>query len=68
MAPSINQEQLKNVIQSALIEVLEERKDLLHNAIEDALEDAAFAHAIEGGETTELVQRKEVFILLEGKS
>ena len=35
-------------------------------AIEAAIEDVAFARAIEEGEATELVQRKEVFKLLEG--
>ena len=33
MEPSINQEQLKNVIKTALVEVLEERQDLLCDAI-----------------------------------
>ena len=68
MKPSINQEQLKKVIKTALVEVLEERQDLFHDAIEDALEDVAFVRAIEEGETTELVQRKEVFKLFERKA
>ena len=68
MEPAINQEQLKNVIKTALVEVLEERKDLLYDAIEDAIEDVAFARAIEEGESTELVEREEIFKLLEGKS
>ncbi|MDP2683309.1 MAG: hypothetical protein Q8P28_11040 [Deltaproteobacteria bacterium] len=68
MKPSINQDQLKNVIKTALVEVLEERQDLLHDAIEDAIEDVAFVRAIEEGETTELVQRKEVFKLFERKA
>lgn len=68
MEPSINQEQLKNLIKTALVEVLEERQDLLHDAIEDAIEDVAFARAIEEGESTELVQREEIFKLLEGKA
>ena len=67
MEPSINQEQLKNVIKTALVEVLEERQDLLYDAIEDAIEDVAFARAIEEGESTELVEREEIFKLFEGK-
>jgi ribosomal protein L12E/L44/L45/RPP1/RPP2 len=63
MEPSINQEQLKNVIKIALVEVLEERQDLLYQAIEDV----AFARAIEEGESTELVEREEIFKLFEGK-
>lgn len=67
MKSSINQEQIKNIIKTALIEVLEERQDLFPDAIEDALEDVALAHAIAKGEGSELVQRQEVFKLLEGK-
>ena len=68
MEISINQEQLKNLIKTALVEVLEERHDLLHDAIEEAIEDVALVHAIEEGKSTELVQREEIFILLEGKT
>lgn len=68
MELSINQEELKNIIKTALVEVFEERQDLLHDAIEDAIEDVALAHAIEEGEGTELVKREEVFRLLEGKA
>jgi len=67
MESSINQEDLKNIIKTALVEVFEEQ-DLLHNVIEDAIEDVALAHAIEEGEETELVKREEVFKLLEGKA
>lgn len=68
MESPINQEDLKNIIKTALVEVFEERQDLLHDAIEDAIEDVALAHAIEEGEGTELVKREEVFRLLEGKA
>ena len=68
MEPSINQAQLKNVIKTALVEVLEERQDLLYDAIEDAIEDVAFARAIEEGESTKLVTREEIFKLFEDKS
>ncbi|OGV99764.1 MAG: hypothetical protein A2Z59_00655 [Nitrospinae bacterium RIFCSPLOWO2_02_39_17] len=68
MESSINQEDLKNIIKTALVEVFEEHQDLLHNAIEDAIEDVALAHAIEEGEETELVKREEVFKLLKGKA
>ena len=68
MEPSINQAQLKNVIKTALVEVLEERQDLLYDAIEDAIEDVAFARAIEEGESTNLVTREEIFKLFEDKS
>lgn len=61
METSISQEQLKDLIKTALIEVLEERRDLLHDAVEEALEDVALARAIEEGVGTELIEREEVF-------
>lgn len=68
MESSMNQDQLKNIIKTAFVKVLEERPDLLDDAIEGALEDVAFARAIEDGENTELIQREEVLSLLEGKA
>jgi len=38
---------LKALFKTALVEVLEERKDLLRDAIEETLEDIALARAIE---------------------
>ena len=48
-----NESQLKDVIKAALVEVLQERQDLLYDAIERALEDIAFARAIEEGDRTD---------------
>ena len=50
---------------SALIEVMEERGDLIRDAVEEALEDIALAHAIQEGENSETVSRDEVFKLFE---
>jgi hypothetical protein len=58
--------QLKEAIKAALVEVLQERQDLLYDAVERAIEDIAFARAIEEGDKTELIERDEVFALLEG--
>jgi hypothetical protein len=66
--PSITQDHLKGLIKSALVEVLEQRQDLLRNAVEDALEEIALPGAIEEGSNTEIIGREEVFDLLEGKA
>ena len=68
MELAINQEQLKEIIKTALVEVLEQRQDLLHDVVQEALEDIALARAIEAGATTELIEREEVFALLEGNA
>ena len=68
MEASINQAQLKDIIKAALAEVLEERQDLLQEAVAQALEDMALARAIEEGESSELIEREEVFNLLESRA
>jgi hypothetical protein len=56
---------LKDLFKTALVEVLEERKDLLRDAIEEALEDIALARAIEAGQRTPEADRADVFSALE---
>jgi len=62
MEPSVNPDQLKEIIKTALVEVLEQRRDLLHDAVAEALEE------VEEGAGSELIGRTEVFDLLEGKA
>ena len=61
----IDEAKLKEALKAALIEILEERKDLVREILEEALEDIALARAIEEGEQSELVTRDEVFNALE---
>ncbi|HWN97701.1 MAG TPA: hypothetical protein VNS63_00355 [Blastocatellia bacterium] len=67
MEESVSQDQFKNLIKAALIEVFEERRDLLHDAVETALEDIGLVRAIHDGLNSDLVDRDEVFKLLEGR-
>ncbi len=57
---------LKALFKTALTEVLEERKDLLRDVIEETLEDLALARAIDTGRRSEEVSRRDVFSILEG--
>lgn len=61
----IDEERLKEVLKSAIVEVLEEHKDLVRDLFEEALEDVAMSHAIEEGEQTPAISRDEVFNVLE---
>ena len=63
MEASLNPDQLKELLKAALVEVLEERRDLLRDLIEEALEDIALANAIEEGGRTELISRDQVLKL-----
>ncbi len=63
-----DEEKLKGLLKAAIIEVLEERGDLLREALEEALEEIALVRAIEAAEDSPSVSREEVFAILEGES
>jgi hypothetical protein len=65
VAPSIGHDQLKDALKAALVEVLEERADLLRDVLAEALEDIALSRAIQEGDTGERVSRDEVFQALD---
>jgi hypothetical protein len=58
-------EELKRVFKEALCEVLDERKDLLREIVEEAVENASLARAIDEGRRTGKVSRKQIFSILE---
>ena len=64
----LNENRLKEIFKSALIEVLEERRSLFSELLAEALEDMALIRAIKEGESTASVSRDEVFNILEGKA
>ena len=66
MEASISDDRIKELFKSAIVEVLEERGDLLREALAEAIEEIAIVRAIEDGEGTETITRDEVFTLLEG--
>jgi hypothetical protein len=62
----LDDKRLKDLFKTAVLEVLEERKEFLRDLIEETMEDIALARAIEQGQRTEEVSRGEVISLLEG--
>ena len=52
---------LKGLLKTAVIEVLEERQDLLRDALRDTLEDMALIRAIQLGEKTAMISRQKIF-------
>lgn len=49
-----------------MAESLQEQRDLLHEVVEEALEDVALVRAIEEGESSEMIGREAVLSILEG--
>ncbi len=62
----VDKDKLKELFKTAIVEVLEERRELFRDLLEEALEDLALGHAIEEGVRTETVSREKIFSMLEG--
>ncbi len=62
---SVSEDQLKELVKSAIVEVLQERSDLLRDIVEEAFEEIALAQAVEEGQQTEIVSKDQVFSIFE---
>ena len=64
METLIDDIKIKNLFKQAVIEAIEEKKDVVHDLFMEAIEDIAMLRAIEEGETTDSVSRDKVFNIL----
>ena len=64
---TVSEERLKALLKAAVVEVLEERRELVRDLIEEALEDIAMARAIDEGAPTKTVDPAEVYKILDSK-
>jgi hypothetical protein len=62
---AVEERRLKGLLKTAVAEVLEERQDLLRDALRESLEDMALIRAIQLGEKSPLASRKKIFQRLE---
>jgi hypothetical protein len=62
----ISKNELRDVIKEAMISVLAERKDLLEQAVSEAILDMKLGLAIEEGDTGEYVPEAEILSKLTG--
>ena len=62
---TVSQDDLKIMMKEAFIEVLKERKDLLEQAVIEAIEDIGLARAIAAGSNTPSVEEAEIFKALD---
>ena len=67
MQMQIDENRIKQILKEALIEALEEKRDVFQALIAGAIEDIALTNAIREGEHTEKVNRQEIFDILEGQ-
>ncbi len=67
MEALIDENKIKNLFKQAIIEAIEEKKDVVHDLFMEAMEDIALVRAIEDGESSDNVSRDEIFDILGGK-
>ena len=68
MSISQDEQKTKELFKQAMLELLEERKEIFYELFADVIEDTILVHAIREGETTEIVDRTEIIHILEGAS
>lgn len=68
MQTLIDDSRLKQLLKEAVIEALEEKKNIFHDLIVEAMEDTALVHAIKEGEDTETISKQEILTILEGNA
>jgi len=58
---SLDETRMKEVFKQAVLELLQERRDVLYDVFAEVMEDFALAKAIQEGESTESVTREKIF-------
>jgi hypothetical protein len=58
---TLNTNQLKELLKTAIVEILQEQKEVFTDIIVEAMEDIALVKAIEEGKKTKTVSRKNIF-------
>jgi hypothetical protein len=61
---TIPEDTLRSLLKQALIEAIEERRELFHEVVVEALEDIALGEAVREGRKGEFASREEVFAAL----
>jgi len=65
---TLNPEQLKEILKSAIVELLRDNREEFSELLAEVIEDIAMERAIEEGKNTEFVSRDTIFQLLEPKA
>jgi hypothetical protein len=68
MTTPVDEQRTKELFKQAMIELLEERKDLFYDLFVEVIEDSILVAAIREGAGSDSVSRDEIFRILEGSS
>lgn len=61
----LSQDQLKELVKTAITEILQENKEVFSELLAEVIEDIVMERAIQEGESTESTSREAIFKLLE---
>ncbi len=62
---NLDESRLKDLMKTAILEVLQEQKEVFYDLLAEIIEDIALEKAIEEGKNTEPVSREAIFKILE---
>lgn len=65
MQTFMDDKKIKELFKKAIIEAIEERKDLVYNVLQDVVEDILLVKAIQEGEDSEVVERDDIFKIID---
>ena len=68
METLIDDGKIKDLFKQAILEAIEEKKDVVHDLLVEAMEDLSMIHAIQEGENSGTARRDEVLRALKGKA
>jgi hypothetical protein len=66
METLVDDNKLKDLLKQAIIEVIEEKREAVHDIRMEMMEDAALMRAIQEGENSGEADREEIFGILRG--
>ena len=66
METLVDDNKLKELLKQAIIEVIEENRETVHDILMEVMEDAALMRAIQEGENSSEADREEIFGILRG--
>lgn len=61
---TLDETKLKELLKTALLELIQEEKELFSELLSDVIEEIGMINAIKEGENTEVVSQKEIFQIL----
>lgn len=64
---TLDESKLKEILKSAIIELIQEQKEVFSDLLAEVIEDIALEKAIKEGENTEPVSREAIFNIMECK-